>query len=162
MKYGFVLPRGDARTAAGFAREAEAAGWDGFFVWEPVWGIDAWVCLAAAAMQTERVRLGTMITPLSRMRPWKLAGETATVDRLSNGRVMKTACWKPRRLRRGGKRAGSPSPGRGNIEKGWGAVKRCYTGVHESEAHRSYCLPVGLSLCLDPEVSRPNAGWRGG
>jgi len=88
MKYGFVLPHGDARTAADFAREAESAGWDGFFVWEPVWGIDAWVSLTAAAMQTQRIRLGTMVTPLSRMRPWKLAGETATLDRLSNGRVI--------------------------------------------------------------------------
>jgi hypothetical protein len=88
MKYGFVLPRGDARTAADFAHEAENAGWDGFFVWEPVWGVDAWVCLTAAAMRTERIRLGTMLTPLSRMRPWKLASETATVDNLSNGRVI--------------------------------------------------------------------------
>jgi alkanesulfonate monooxygenase SsuD/methylene tetrahydromethanopterin reductase-like flavin-dependent oxidoreductase (luciferase family) len=88
MKYGFVLPCGDARTAANSAREAEQAGWDGFFVWEPVWGIDAWVSLTAAAMQTERIRLGTMLTPLSRMRPWKLASETATLDRLSNGRVI--------------------------------------------------------------------------
>ncbi|MFZ1794090.1 MAG: LLM class flavin-dependent oxidoreductase, partial [Anaerolineae bacterium] len=59
MKYGFVLPLGDARTAANFAREAELCGWDGFFVWEPVWGIDAWVSLTAAAMQTERIKLGT-------------------------------------------------------------------------------------------------------
>lgn len=88
MKYGFVLPYGDARTAANLAREAEEAGWDGFFVWEPVWGIDAWVCLTAAAMVTERIRLGTMLTPLSRMRPWKLASETATLDNLSNGRVI--------------------------------------------------------------------------
>ncbi len=87
MRYGFVLPLGDARTAADMAREAERAGWDGFFVWEPVWGIDAWVTLAAAAMQTERIRLGTLLTPPSRMRPWKLASETMTVDRLSNGRV---------------------------------------------------------------------------
>ncbi len=35
MKYGFVLPYGDAHTAAELAHEAEAAGWDGFFVWEP-------------------------------------------------------------------------------------------------------------------------------
>jgi alkanesulfonate monooxygenase SsuD/methylene tetrahydromethanopterin reductase-like flavin-dependent oxidoreductase (luciferase family) len=91
MKYGFVLPRGDARTAAGFAHEAEVAGWDGFFVWEPVWGIDAWVSLAAAAMRTERIRLGTMLTPVSRMRPWKLASETATLDNLSNGRVILAA-----------------------------------------------------------------------
>lgn len=88
MQYGVVLPRGDARVAAEFAQAAEAAGWDGFFVWEPVWGVDAWVALSAAAMRTERIRLGTMLTPLSRMRPWKLASETATLDHLSHGRVI--------------------------------------------------------------------------
>ena len=88
MKYGFVLPTGDARTVADYARDAERAGWDGFFVWEPVWGIDAWVSLTAAAMQTERIRLGTMLTPLSRMRPWELASKAATLDHLSNGRVI--------------------------------------------------------------------------
>ncbi|HSF81978.1 MAG TPA: LLM class flavin-dependent oxidoreductase [Anaerolineales bacterium] len=88
MKFGFVLPFGDARIAADFAALAEQAGWDGFFVWEPVWGIDAWVSLTAAAMCTEHIRLGTMVTPLSRMRPWKLASEAATLDNLSNGRVI--------------------------------------------------------------------------
>lgn len=88
MKFGFVLPYGDAQTAAELAAQAEQAGWDGFFVWEPVWGLDAWVLLTAAAMRTERIRLGTMLSPLSRMRPWKLASETATLDNLSNGRVI--------------------------------------------------------------------------
>ncbi len=88
MNYGFVLPFGDARTAANLGYAAEQAGWDGFFVWEPVWGNDAWVMLTAAAMRTERIRLGTMLTPPSRMRPWKLASETATLDNLSNGRVI--------------------------------------------------------------------------
>ncbi|HET7088484.1 MAG TPA: LLM class flavin-dependent oxidoreductase [Anaerolineae bacterium] len=88
MKYGLVLPYGDARSAANLAHEAEAAGWDGFFVCEPVWGIDAWVSLAAAAMITKRIRLGTLLTPPSRMRPWKLASETVTLDHLSNGRVI--------------------------------------------------------------------------
>ncbi|NNF70474.1 MAG: LLM class flavin-dependent oxidoreductase [Acidimicrobiia bacterium] len=88
MKQGFVLPYGDARTAATAAVAAEEAGWDGFFVWEPVWGIDAWVALTAAAMVTETIRLGTMLTPLSRMRPWKIASETATLDNLSGGRVI--------------------------------------------------------------------------
>ena len=88
MKYGFILPFGDARIAAELAYEAEQAGWDGFFVLEPVWGIDAWVALAAAAMRTERIRLGPVLTPLSRRRPWKLASETATLDNLSNGRVI--------------------------------------------------------------------------
>lgn len=88
MKYGFVLPFGDARTAADFAFEAEQAGWDGFFVWEPVWGWEAWMMLTAAAMRTARICLGTMITPLSRMRPWELASKTVTLDHLSNGRVI--------------------------------------------------------------------------
>jgi len=88
MKYGFVMPFGDARTVANAAREAERVGWDAIFVWEPVWGNDAWVCLTAAAMVTERIRLGTMLTPLSRMRPWKLASEAATLDNLSGGRVI--------------------------------------------------------------------------
>ena len=88
MKYGLVLPSWDARPVAELALEAENAGWDGIFLWEPVWGFDAWLLLAAAATRTERIRLGTMITPLSRMRPWKLASETLTLDHLSNGRVI--------------------------------------------------------------------------
>src|SRR3970040_424415 len=88
MRYGFVLPFGDAKTAAECAHLAERAGWKCFFVWEPVWGIDAGVALTAAAMRTKRIRLGTMLTPLSRMRPWKLASETATLDNLSGGRVI--------------------------------------------------------------------------
>lgn len=88
MKYGFVLAYGDARTAAELAALAEEHGWDGFFVWESVWGIDAWVMLAAAAMTTEQVRLGTMVTPLPRRKPWDVAGQTSTVDNLSNGRVI--------------------------------------------------------------------------
>ena len=88
MRYGFVFPGADARAAAEIAREAEAAGWDGFFVWDSVWGVDPWVTLAAVAMRTERLRIGTMLTPVSRRRPWKLAGETVTVDHLSGGRLI--------------------------------------------------------------------------
>ncbi|MFX0117323.1 MAG: LLM class flavin-dependent oxidoreductase [Candidatus Hodarchaeota archaeon] len=92
MKFGFIFPGnvlsgGDAPATVEFAQAAELAGWDGFFVWEPVWGIDAWVTLAAIAMRTKRIRLGTMLTPVSRRRPWKLASETVTLDQLSNGRV---------------------------------------------------------------------------
>lgn len=88
MRYGFILPGGDARQVAEAAREAEAAGWDGFFVADCVWGIDPWVSLTAAAMLTERIRLGTMLTPVSRRRPWTLASQTATLDNLSGGRVI--------------------------------------------------------------------------
>lgn len=87
MKYGFVFPRADVFEAIKFAKAAEEADWDAFFVWEPTYGIDAWVTLAAIAIETEKIRLGTLLTPPSRMRPWKLASETITVDILSKGRI---------------------------------------------------------------------------
>jgi Luciferase-like monooxygenase len=98
MRYGFIIPNGDVRAIAQLAHEAEAAGWDGVFipdciyidsVTDPIMPMfDPWVTLAAMAMLTERVRLGTMLTPVSRRRPWKLAREVATLDQLSNGRVI--------------------------------------------------------------------------
>jgi len=91
MKFGFVLPKGDARIAAELAYQAEAAGWDGFFVWEAAWSADAWVSLTAAAMRTERIRLGTMLTPVPWMHPWKLASQTATLDHLCKGRLILSA-----------------------------------------------------------------------
>jgi alkanesulfonate monooxygenase SsuD/methylene tetrahydromethanopterin reductase-like flavin-dependent oxidoreductase (luciferase family) len=49
---------------------------------------NAWIALTAAVMRTTKIRLGTLLTPLSRMRPWKLASEKATLDNLSGGRVI--------------------------------------------------------------------------
>jgi alkanesulfonate monooxygenase SsuD/methylene tetrahydromethanopterin reductase-like flavin-dependent oxidoreductase (luciferase family) len=43
--------------------------------------------LAAIAVKTKEIRLGTLLSPLSRMRPWKLASEAITLDVLSGGRV---------------------------------------------------------------------------
>jgi alkanesulfonate monooxygenase SsuD/methylene tetrahydromethanopterin reductase-like flavin-dependent oxidoreductase (luciferase family) len=88
MRYGFVMPAGDAADAADLAVEAESAGWDGFFAYEPTWGVDAWVSLTAAAMRTSTIRLGTMLTPLPKRKPWEVASQAATLDRLSGGRVI--------------------------------------------------------------------------
>jgi alkanesulfonate monooxygenase SsuD/methylene tetrahydromethanopterin reductase-like flavin-dependent oxidoreductase (luciferase family) len=88
MRFGFVVPWADAADTGELAVAAERHGWDGLFVWEPVWGVDAWVSLAVAATRTSTLRLGTMITPLPRRKPWELAGQVATVDRLSHGRVV--------------------------------------------------------------------------
>ena len=88
MQYGFVVPWADAAQVGELAVVAERHGWDGLFVWEPVWGVDAWVSLTVAACQTSTIRLGTMLTPLPRRKPWELAGQVATVDRLSGGRVV--------------------------------------------------------------------------
>jgi alkanesulfonate monooxygenase SsuD/methylene tetrahydromethanopterin reductase-like flavin-dependent oxidoreductase (luciferase family) len=90
MKYGFVSPGGDVLDHIEIAEEIEAAGWDAVFVADGVYGADPWVSLAAIAVRTQRVRIGTLLTPVSRRRPWKLASETATLDRLSGGRVILT------------------------------------------------------------------------
>ncbi|MBX9243985.1 LLM class flavin-dependent oxidoreductase [Actinotalea ferrariae] len=89
-------PGVDAGVLAGWAADAEAAGWDGFFVWDhlfafddgPIDVVDPWMALAVAADRTSRIRLGTLVTPLPRRRPVKLARETVTLDRLSGGRAV--------------------------------------------------------------------------
>jgi len=88
MRFGFVVPFADSREFAGLAAVGEECGWDGIFTWEALWGVDAWVTLGAAAMLTERIRLGTLLTPASRWKPWDLASRVGTVDRLSNGRAV--------------------------------------------------------------------------
>jgi alkanesulfonate monooxygenase SsuD/methylene tetrahydromethanopterin reductase-like flavin-dependent oxidoreductase (luciferase family) len=88
MRYGFVVPFAQAREFAEVAALGEQHGWDAVFTWESLYGEHAWVNLAAAAMQTSRIRLGTLLTPASRHRPWDLASMVSTVDRLSTGRVV--------------------------------------------------------------------------
>lgn len=98
MKYGLSLPNfggfGSARVMADWAKDAESAGWDGFFVWDhiarPVVDrlVDPWVALTAVAMNTETIQIGTMVTPLPRRRPWQVARQTASLDQLSGGRLI--------------------------------------------------------------------------
>jgi alkanesulfonate monooxygenase SsuD/methylene tetrahydromethanopterin reductase-like flavin-dependent oxidoreductase (luciferase family) len=88
MRYGAVLPGGTATDQLELAALAESAGWDGVFVWEAAYGPDAWSMLSAMAVRTERVKLGTMLTPLPWRRPWKVASQVATLDQLSAGRAI--------------------------------------------------------------------------
>ena len=94
MRYGVIVTGGDPRTVARLAGEAEEAGWDGVFYWDAISvgdGMeihDPWVVMAAMAMTTERVRLGAMLTPPARRRPWKLAREAVSLDHLSHGRLV--------------------------------------------------------------------------
>jgi alkanesulfonate monooxygenase SsuD/methylene tetrahydromethanopterin reductase-like flavin-dependent oxidoreductase (luciferase family) len=90
MKFGFVSPGGRAREQLELAEAADRAGWDGFFVWEAAYGVDAWTLLSAIAMRTSRLKLGTMLTPIPWRRPWKLASQVATLDELSDGRAILT------------------------------------------------------------------------
>jgi alkanesulfonate monooxygenase SsuD/methylene tetrahydromethanopterin reductase-like flavin-dependent oxidoreductase (luciferase family) len=90
MKFGVVLPGGTATQQLEQAIVAEDSGWDGVFVWEAAYGVDAWTLLAAIAMRTTRVMLGTVLTPLPWRRPWKVASQVVTLDQLSAGRAILT------------------------------------------------------------------------
>ena len=86
----------DVRALAGLAADAEAAGWDGFFVWDLLLGegnaavpiADPWIALTAIALSTQRMRIGALVTPLARRRPAEVARQVATLDRLSGGRMI--------------------------------------------------------------------------
>lgn len=99
MKFALSLPPIGQLADPGFLVEAamavEAAGFDGLFLWDHVYRpltdprelLDPWVVMGAQATATERIRLGPMVTPLTRRRPIKLAREIATLDLLSAGRL---------------------------------------------------------------------------
>jgi alkanesulfonate monooxygenase SsuD/methylene tetrahydromethanopterin reductase-like flavin-dependent oxidoreductase (luciferase family) len=88
-----VPPFTDPGVVLRWARTAEENGWDGFFLWDHLrWDDkvevhDPWVLLGAIATATERIRIGTMVTPLSRRRPAVVAKHLVTLDHLSGGRV---------------------------------------------------------------------------
>jgi alkanesulfonate monooxygenase SsuD/methylene tetrahydromethanopterin reductase-like flavin-dependent oxidoreductase (luciferase family) len=102
VRYSINIPNfgdfADARTVATVAAAAEAAGWDGLFVWDHVvhdkqrrkgqpFG-DPWMLMTAAALATSRLRIGPLVTPVARRRPEQLARQVATLDALSGGRVI--------------------------------------------------------------------------
>ncbi len=88
IRCAVVLPGGSATEQLELGLLAEQAGWDGVFTWETAYGVEPWSLLAAIAVQTSRVRLGTMLTPLPWRRPWKVASQVATLDQLSGGRAI--------------------------------------------------------------------------
>lgn len=98
MRQAMYLPPignfGDVHLLVDLAVRAENHGWDGFFLWDhvhyepPAALADTWLALAAIAGATSTIRLGPLITPLPRRRPWKVAREAVTLDHLSRGRLV--------------------------------------------------------------------------
>jgi alkanesulfonate monooxygenase SsuD/methylene tetrahydromethanopterin reductase-like flavin-dependent oxidoreductase (luciferase family) len=98
VRFGVFLPPfaefAEPRRVVSLATQAETAGWDGLFLWDHMLAFpgmavaDPWVVMAAVATVTERIRLGALVTPLPRRRPWVLSRQIATLDRLSDGRLI--------------------------------------------------------------------------
>lgn len=88
MKYGLALPYNEIKLVTEAVRLAEEAGWDGCFLGDAVWCEDPMIALAAAAMNTSRIKLGTMLIPVPLRKPWKIASESIALDQLSGGRLI--------------------------------------------------------------------------
>jgi len=94
MKFGFVIPGGTAPEIVRLASELEDAGWDGVFYYDDIYTDGktelsaAWPIMAAMAVTTKKVRIGSLLTAVGRRRPWELARESVTVDWLSKGRLV--------------------------------------------------------------------------
>jgi alkanesulfonate monooxygenase SsuD/methylene tetrahydromethanopterin reductase-like flavin-dependent oxidoreductase (luciferase family) len=97
MRHALSLPNmGDPSRLVEIAVAADANDWDAVFLWDhlhfdrtmDVEVHDPWVALGAIAVSTRRVALGTLVTPVARRRPWKLAKEVVTLDHLSGGRAI--------------------------------------------------------------------------
>jgi alkanesulfonate monooxygenase SsuD/methylene tetrahydromethanopterin reductase-like flavin-dependent oxidoreductase (luciferase family) len=98
MRFGLFLPPfaefAEPRRVMAVSKLAEDAGWDGLFLWDhmlagagmPV--ADPWITMAAAAVATTRIRLGALVTPLPRRRPWVVSRQMATLDQLCDGRLI--------------------------------------------------------------------------
>jgi alkanesulfonate monooxygenase SsuD/methylene tetrahydromethanopterin reductase-like flavin-dependent oxidoreductase (luciferase family) len=97
MRYGIeVVTFGefaDPRVVVRLAQAAEAAGWEGLWVWDHITfaygGVgDPWVILSAVAASTKRLKLCPGIAPLPRYRPHVLARILTSLDILSEGRLI--------------------------------------------------------------------------
>jgi alkanesulfonate monooxygenase SsuD/methylene tetrahydromethanopterin reductase-like flavin-dependent oxidoreductase (luciferase family) len=99
VRFGLYVPNfgvcSNPLTLTEMAVRAEKAGWDGFFLWDHIveWDkklplTDTLTTLAAIAIRTKRIRIGTALSPLPRYKPWDLARRTATLDQMSNGRLV--------------------------------------------------------------------------
>ena len=95
MKYGiWIVNNGklDPKQVIESAVKAEEAGWDGVFVSdcfsEGGGYSDPMILLAGIATRTKTIKLGTWVVPIPRRQPWQLALDLATLDHLSNGRVI--------------------------------------------------------------------------
>ena len=159
---------GDPRNVVRFAQAAEVAGWDGLFIWDHqafAIGIpcaEPWVCLAAAAQATRRIRLGTSVTPVPRHWPHTLAHTVATLDILSEGRVIFGAGLGgvPDEFSAFGQPADAAIRAR-QLDEGLDVINRLWSGEPVNH-HGEFYTVNGIALAPVP-IQRPRPPiWIGG
>ncbi len=177
MRYSINIPNfgdfADPKAVARVATEAEQAGWDGLFVWDHVvhdkqarrgqsFG-DPWILLAAAALATSRLRLGTLLTPVARRRPEQLARQVATLDSLSGGRMIFAAGLGGPIEDEFGSFGDTTDPKvlAQRLDEGLGLLKSYWSG--EPVNHRGQHYQVDDVTLLPATVQRPHPPiWIGG
>ena len=98
MHFAVFLPPfaefAEPQRVIALSKQSEDAGWDGLFLWDHMLAApgmavaDPWITMAAVAVATTRLRLGALVTPLPRRRPWVISRQMATLDRLCDGRLI--------------------------------------------------------------------------
>jgi len=171
VRYGICLANigtfSDPRVPVELAQTAEANGWDGVFSWDHlafVWGspaADPWTVLAAIAATTERIKVGTAVTPVARRRPHVLAHHVATLDSLSGGRVIFGAGLggSPAEFARFGEPADAKVRG-AMLDEGLDVLRRLWAG-EEVTHHGDHYTVEGVTLAPTPVQARLPV-WIGG
>jgi energy-coupling factor transporter ATP-binding protein EcfA2 len=144
------------------ALATEESGFDAFFRSDHYQGIepddtgyrptDSWTTLAGLAIQTERVRLGTLMSASAYRRPGPLAITVATVDAMSGGRA-ELGIWPP----------GSPTSSTAACRTGWPRGTRTSGGSASSPAATrpgSGCPPRCRCAAARPAPPRRTARGR--
>ena len=161
---------GDPRLLVDLACRAESSGWDGLFVWdhlaygEPGWAVaDSYMSVAAIAARTNRIRVGVLIAALARRRPWKFAREMATLDVLSEGRLIVGVGLGSLGREEFAAFGEDPDPGRRHelIDEGLDIVCGLWSGQPFSYEGRHYRVAESLFLPSPIQQPRPPI-WIGG
>ncbi len=161
---------GDPRLLVELACRAESCGWDGVFIWdhvayrEPGWAVaDPYIAVAAIAARTSRVRLGVLVAALARRRPWKFAREMATLDVLSEGRLIVGVGLGSQGQEEFAAFGEDPDPRRRHelIDEGLEIVCGLWSGQRFSYDGRHYQVAESLFLPTPIQQPRPPI-WIGG
>ncbi len=174
MRLGLVLPMfsGDPERVLGFARRAEALGFDGLFAFDhlmPLGGpadgpaFECFSTLAAVAAATERIALGTLVARASLRPAGLLAKLAASLHSMSGGRLILTVGTGDRLSRREHVAFGLPYLGpadrRVHLQETVAALRALFAGERWAGG---VAVPAVAGPLLPPPAAGGPTVWIGG